>query len=270
MTPTAASLPVAQGRLAFPPIASTSDYRIGYNILARRAGLRLTWIPKNMCSTLKLSFAVAEGIITAEDAPNFQNDLGQIHNWTWPLEARQALELAAQTSVAVVREPAGRLRSTMLEKAVYQTQEEFDRIVLPILNNVAGFKGGSLPDMTFGDLLDGLEWFPDRALDHHFVSQAAFLGGAYDRLLRFEDRAATASFFESHGIALYTIDAHATSRFSGELRTVSMQDPILAVREAFAAEPGVGRVFDGEIEAGIARTVAARYAADLELWSFAG
>jgi hypothetical protein len=249
----------------FAPICGPEDSRLPHNLMSRTAGLRVTWIPKNMCSTLKLSVAVVEGVIPRAQISAFRAHPAWIHEWIYPLEPRHFQACEAPTSVAVLREPAGRLKSAIVEKALFEEQSEFDRIVLPLLRWYAAYVKKDVADMSVADLLGGLAWFPDRVLDYHWRSQISFLSGAYDALLPMSDRSAVEGYFAERGIALHSVEHHATSNIEGEPLDIGPQDPIAALRQAFGGRMRPAR-FSPELEALVEQTVTQRFTDDLALW----
>jgi hypothetical protein len=249
----------------YPAISSRIDDRLRYNLLSRKRGLRLTWIPKNMCSTLKLSFAVAEGVVAREIVDDFRAHPWWIHNWMSPLEPRNPLDLGHPHSVAVIREPRSRLKSALVEKALYAEDADFNRIVAPLLESYAHYVPRAAEDLTVADLLKALRWYPDHALDPHWQAQSGFLSGRYETLLPMNDPERVSAYFAGHGIDLITVDHHAVSRAIGEPFTLSSQDTVYAARKAMGGQMRPVE-FSTELEQRIAELVSDRFASDVALW----
>lgn len=159
-----------------------------------------------------------------------------------------------------------RLRSALIEKAIYQVDEEFDRVVGGLCGAFQHFNKKPAEEFSFMDLIEAIRWFPDRIIDVHFRSQVSFLSGKYDRVIQFEDRSAVSEFFEASGMKLHTLDAHRVSGRAGVAKFVAPDEPIRAVRAQFAANPDVPHAFSLEIESALEGLVADRYAHDLALW----
>lgn len=246
----------------FPPIAAPGDGRLHSNLILRDKGVRLTWIPKNMCTTLKLSFGLAGGAIPADQEAAFAANPSWIHNWMFPLEPHHHRDFDWPVSVAVLRNPESRLRSAIIDKGLYQG-DDFKRVFFPRLEHFAHYNKRPVEQHTMADLLAAVEFFPDRMWDIHVRSQVGFLNGRYTHLLRLEDD--PASFFERIGVRLATVDSHSTRNVAGEPKIVEPGDRVLQLREKLAAARRPIR-FSDDLNAILGETVRRRFADDLKLW----
>lgn len=253
--------------LTFPPIVHFMDPRLGFNMMANGDALRCTWIAKNMCTSLKFAFAERRGLLDRTVLPQFLENPHWIHNWTWSLEPKGPLQLAQpqRNAFFVLRDPAARLASALIEKLVYQ-DEDYVRIVVPALEYFAGYAGKRAEDLTFGDFLQYVEWSPDRALDQHFMSQTSMLSGQYTHCFQFEKPHLIAEFLLGHAISLRKICPHSRPAQPGD-HPVGLDQRIADVRRAHRGAPAAWFTPDPQMRARIDELVQSRFADDLALWS---
>lgn len=247
----------------FPAIVDRYDSRLQSNLILRDRGIRLTWIPKNMCSTLKLSFGLASGVIAAELERGFVDHPEWIHASMVPLEPHHHRDFDWPVSAAVIREPAGRLMSTIVEKGVYEAPGDFERVFAERLRNYSHYIHRPLEEQTFADVLGAIRYFPDRFWDMHMQAQVGFLSGRYTHLLRLEDN--PAHFFERHGVRIVTVDHHSIRKVPGEARIVDAGERLVDLRHEMAGQRRPIR-FSPELAEMLQATTRDRFAADLELW----
>jgi len=255
--------------LSFPPIVHFMDPRLGFNMMAKGGALRCTWIAKNMCTSLKFAFAEQRGFLDDAMLPQFLENPHWIHNWTWPLEPKGPLQLVQpqQHAFFVLRDPAARLASALVEKLIYQ-DEDYLRIVVPALEYFAGYAGKPAEDLTFGDFLRYIEWSPDRALDQHFIAQTSMLSGQYTHCFQFEQPHLIAQFLGRQGLSLRKISPHSRAPQPGDDQ-VGPDQRIADVRRAHRATPAAWFTPDAQLRARIDELVQSRFADDLALWSLA-
>lgn len=255
--------------LSFPPIVHFMDPRLGFNMMARDGALRCTWIAKNMCTSLKFAFAEHRGLLDRDVLPQFLENPHWIHDWTWPMEPKGPLQLAQPQRHAffVLRDPAARLESALLEKLVYQ-DEDYLRIVVPALEYFAGYAGKRCEDLTFDDFLRYVEWSPDRALDQHFMSQTSALSGQYTHCFQFEKPHLIAEFLVAQGLGLRKICPHSRPPQPGD-HLLGPDQRIADVRRAHRGTPAIWFAPHPQLRARIAELVRSRFADDLALWSLA-
>lgn len=251
----------------FRDIYHFSDWRIQYNLLLRSHKLRVTWIPKNMCSSIKLSIAAATGLIKPDMVSGFINNPHWIHNWTWPLEPKNAYDLTINglISIAVIRNPVSRLQSAIIEKTFFEN-DQFYTIIQPIINHYTHYIKIDPDDFTFRHLIEYLSMAPDRMLDQHFISQVSFLSGNYDYLLPFERPETINQLFASFGIQLYCIGRHSINKDSHEYLDVCLDNTINGARLRYLQNPGLGIKPDMALQDEIRQLALSRYTDDFHLW----
>ncbi len=149
------------------------------------AGAIYSFIPKNGCSTLRYSIAVANGCILGPD------DIDWIHanNWTFSADLRTLL--TARYAFAVLRCPYRRLASVFLDKVVGE-EPQVRRLLPRQKPSLARRTRGKLRKLSGQPPLPPLRAFdPDRytfrsfvaslrlpggvMTDHHWAPQSAFL-----------------------------------------------------------------------------------------------
>ena len=255
--------------LSFPPIVHFMDPRLGFNMLSRDGELRCTWIAKNMCTSLKFAFAEQRGFLDGDALAQFLENSHWIHNWTWPLEPKGPLQLVRpqRTAFFVLRDPAARLASALVEKLIYQ-DEDYQRIVVPVLEYFAGYAGKAPEELTFRDFLQYIEWSPDRTLDQHFIAQTTMLSGQYTHCFQFEKPHLIAEFLGTHGVTLRKISPHSRAPQPGD-DLLGLDQRISDVRRAHRGTPAAWFTPDPQLRARIEELVQSRFADDLALWSLA-
>jgi hypothetical protein len=256
-------------QLTFPPIVHFMDPRLGFNMMANGGVLRCTWIAKNMCTSLKFAFVEHRGLLNADALPQFLENPHWIHGWAWPLEPKGPSQLREpqQAAFFVLRDPASRLASALVEKLIYQ-DDDYQRIVVPVLQYFAGYAGKPPEELTFRDFLQYVEWSPDRALDQHFMSQTSILSGQYTHCFQFEKPHLIAQYLGGYGLSLRKISPHSrASQPTDDL--VGLDQRIADVRRAHRGTPPAWFTPDAPMRARIDELVQSRFADDLALWSLA-
>ena len=152
--------------------AGRSDCRLSDNIdhvFAKSHALNVykknaiySYIPKNACSTLRLSLAVENGIITDVDSQH-----GWIHqnNATFCADLRDLVN--AEYSFIILRCPYKRIASTFLDKFVGVTN-------LSVRFVESQYTDFNILDMNFVRFLKNVKRQADRSRDHHWRTQKAF------------------------------------------------------------------------------------------------
>lgn len=257
----------------FPSLHDVEDSRFKQNLVAQRAALRVTYIPKNMCSTLKLSILLSEGRIGPHQLKWFQDNHALLHLWADQLVARNPLELQGLESVAVIRHPASRLTSGLVDKLFYAEDEGFGWIVKPLLARFVPMAAREVDEMEVQHFLDALCFFSDGLADSHFRSQVALLSGRYDHLLAMENTEAVSAFFADRDIPLHTADRHAINRgrLGDEPIHVGLETQIQRVRAAtWAVKARTDKfpviILEPELRAQIEDVASRRFSLDQRLW----
>ena len=124
-----------------------------------------TWIPKNGCSNLRFSIALANGFIDSK------NDIGWIHNLHAPLIPTNKEILAADFSFVVLRNPFKRLLSFFLDKLCHTSLDPKDTSYQTAQQTF------QIDDNTsFMDFVDLIYSIPDLiSLDQHTKTQCDYL-----------------------------------------------------------------------------------------------
>ena len=253
----------------FPPVTTLGDSRLPFNLVSQTKPLRCTWIPKNMCTSIKFSFAAHERVLEGAHLRDVLSRPSEIHNWTWLMEPRTLGDLndPKRLSFAIIRNPQKRTLSAIVEKLLLDPQE-YDRIGLTMMRNWAPVCGRPPSKQTFNDIFDYIHRCPDRILDPHFSSQHTFLSGTYQRLLKFENSPGTLHFFQQVGLPDYRVDHHSTAPGHNAF-DFDASDTISEVRAAYLKSPE-RRPRPSERVAVIAAQLSAdRFAMDWELWRVA-
>ena len=152
--------------------AGKFDYKLSENAehaFAERHALNVyksnsiySFIPKNACSTLRLSLAVANGVVTDVES---QNNWIHSNNSTFSSNLRDLV--SADYSFIVLRCPYRRIASTFLDKFVSLTNLS----VRFVESQYADF---NILDMNFVRFLKNVKRQSDRIRDHHWRTQSAF------------------------------------------------------------------------------------------------
>jgi hypothetical protein len=170
-----------------------------------RSNAIYSFIPKNACSTMRLSLAIANGCIP--DAA----DINWIHNNNETFTADLAALARADYTFVILRDPFARLASCFLDKFVAKDQPAWhlhdliDRTLHP-------------DNITFADWIDALAVKSTRNADIHWRPQSDFLVcDRYDDYFAVEDFASAAATIKQNA-ALDIIDArpftkHGLDRF---------------------------------------------------------
>lgn len=121
-----------------------------------------SFIPKNACSTLRLSLAIANGCITSTQ------DFNWIHQNNQTFKADLASLLTANYTFTILRCPYARLASTYLDKIVNRDREAWH--LLDLLKREI-----SIQDLTFEKFIKALIQPSVRKGDIHWRPQIDFL-----------------------------------------------------------------------------------------------
>ena len=121
-----------------------------------------SYIPKNACSTLRLSLAVANGVVT--DVPSQHNWIHQ-NNSSFVANLRELV--SADYSFIVLRCPYRRIASTFLDKFVSLSN-------LSVRFIESQYVDFNILNMNFLRFLKNIKRQTDRNRDHHWKTQSAF------------------------------------------------------------------------------------------------
>ena len=183
-----------------------NDFNPYYTLVNSRQDLLVHWIPKNMCSSIKLSFLRSNNIITKEDLENFYVNNKWIHDWAWTCTFKgSSIKKSNGTRMAIIRDPYERSISALMDKFINNHQEGsvFDNY----LKYIAPYVRVDIDQMTIRNYYDALCLTPDFMLDEHLKSQIYFIpeGKVSCINLSFAFK-----FLEKFSIELLTADAHKT------------------------------------------------------------
>lgn len=215
-----------------------------------------SFIPKNGCSTLRLSLAIANGCVAS------LGDWPWIHPNNATFRATFRDLVTAKFTFVVLRCPFRRLASVFLDKILSHTPEYWQlyRMERDTLDHEAlSFRG-------FVDLLDR----PDRlSANIHWRPQSDFLVyDTYDAYLTLENFGEAIARIERDGFAVHDARAltrHGTDQYRTETAGAFADTPIAALREMRRE----GRLPDHAAlyDTGLAATVARLYADDIRLYA---
>lgn len=169
------------------------------------SGAIYTFIPKNACSTMRYSLAVANGFIDKSTDPNWiHNNINSNSNLFHP--SQKDIATSPYTFV-ILRCPYKRLASAFLDKAV-DLKISFLRQckeINPLINSKQEMLEFA-SDMTFSKFIASLTHLPHERLDEHFRNQIDFLFFEdYSAWFNLEDFSATKVKLEKD-IGLITYD----------------------------------------------------------------
>lgn len=219
-----------------------------------RANAVYSFIPKNGCTTMRLSIALANGCIASPD------DIQWIHRNTATFIASLAELATADYTFAILRCPFARLASCYLDKIVGRYP--------PFWTLVEGTGGWIAPEaFTFRRFVEALDEPGVRALDQHWRPQCDLLVYEdYDDLFDLADFPAAARRLKER-IGLDVVDARQLSGHGTDgLRRVSTMGPDtppldILVARANGEVPDPTALFDPAI----VETVRRLYAEDIAL-----
>jgi hypothetical protein len=149
------------------------QFAAGYATTIYQASAIYTFIPKNACSTLRFSVALANGCIATDD------DLQWIHNNNLTFRPTLAELATAKYAFVFLRDPFRRIASCFLDKFVERQNPAWR------FNASTGYKM-DLDSLTFRQFIRELPAF--LRLDEHWRPQADFLiYERYDDAFSLED-----------------------------------------------------------------------------------
>ena len=141
---------------------SQFDFSRKHALCLFRSNAIYTFIPKNACSTLRLSLAVENGVIKTPD------DFGWIHSNNGTFSAELADLIRADYTFVVLRCPYKRLASTYLDKIVGRTGTAW-QLKAALRHSI------NLDEFTFSDFVQALKSEKTRKSDIHWREQVDFL-----------------------------------------------------------------------------------------------
>lgn len=240
------------------PLAKNAEYRFASKqaLVHYRSGAVFTFIPKNACTSLRVSLALANGAIASTEDWTWVHDNNDTFSATLPDLAR------APVTAVILRCPFQRLASAFLDKIVDRSRE------LWVLHRKS--RDVIDPDsFTFRAFVDWIGKPGFFRADIHWRPQSDFLVyDRYDHVFGMHQIDTFAGVFE-HTTGQPFIDARS---FSGH--TTSAYDPLdgsnhadtplvdLLSAKARGHMPRAHSLFDSDIAARVARL----YAADLTLY----
>lgn len=141
-----------------------------------------TWIPKNACSNLRYSIALANGVISTK------YDVAWIHNIHNSLYASNKELLTAKYSFVVLRNPFKRLLSFFLDKICHKNSESENDTSYRDAQHLFNVSG----ETTFEDIVTSIWSDPELlSLEQHIRPQSDFLifqkYDSYYQLEKFSD-----------------------------------------------------------------------------------
>jgi hypothetical protein len=243
-----------------------------------RANAIYTFIPKNGCSTLRLSLALANGTIGSPE------EAGWIHRNNGTFRATLRDLVTADYTFTVLRCPYRRLASAFLDKVVKRNvPRSMDRLLRNRPGRAGRFRrwlararrpdrraAPEYGDLTFRSFVRLLEAPGGLMLDPHWAPQSAFLVyEAYDDVFRLEEfEAAWARLRER--IGLEVVDARSLIRHGTDQLTLMTEGrfadtPVreLDAMRAAGRVPAPATLYDDDLTAAVTRL----YRADVALYA---
>lgn len=162
-------------------LENNQDHKFAQNntLLHHKSNSICTWIPKNACSNLRYSIALANGIISSIE------DIEWIHNNTGSVCATNEEILKASYCFVILRNPFKRLLSFFLDKICHKSSNS---------QSDKSYKGAhelfkTTDETTFEDFVSSIWRNPDLIeMDIHLKPQTDFLVyKKYDDYYQFED-----------------------------------------------------------------------------------
>lgn len=150
------------------------DFSKRYSLHVFSSNAIYTFIPKNACSTLRFSLAVANGYLDPESDPNWIHH--NIHGMSPLFKLDQYTLSTAAYSFVVLRCPFRRLASAFLDKAIDMKVpiQRLCRTIDPTINSKETM-ASSINQMTFSQFVENICSLPREKLDEHFRPQVDFL-----------------------------------------------------------------------------------------------
>lgn len=245
-------------RQSLKPLGQNAEHRFAADnaLIHYPSGAIYTFIPKNACSTLRVSLALAHGCI-ADPA----REWSWIHGNNATFRATLPELVRAPFTFVILRCPYARLASAFLDKIVSRNIEfwTLHRAERDAFDPRA---------LTFRQFVQLLAKPGNLRLDLHWRPQADFLVYEdYDRWFAFEDMPAAAAGIEAR-TGLQLVDARPFTRHgtAGVADIDGAADLTVADLDAMKAEgrlPPQARFYDDALRAQVARL----YRADLDLYA---
>jgi hypothetical protein len=252
---------------SFTSAAERSARRYTLCIPAKRA--IFTYIPKNACSTLRYSIAIANGRPDSVETANY------MHNGMAEMIATPQQLANCTYAFTVLRCPYRRIASAFLDKAV--SDESRARSLLPRERRLfcrrsssanqtsAAIAQAKIRDLSFADFLDLLQKRKSSWLDPHFRTQTEFLlKRGYDDYFALEQLTeAEGQLREKIGLRLIDKGGHGVSRRKkSDINAASLSIGELLELRASGYAPTYDSLFTPTTQ----RAVETFYANDLALY----
>lgn len=164
-------------------------------------GIRYTYIPKNGCSSFKLTLGRAEGWLAPGDDPH---SISIRHR----LEGK-VLTRNAKIRFVVLRDPLSRLASAFLDRFSKEQDEATSRLVAQGLLR----PGERLADVTFERFAGFISRQRHEEMDPHWRRQADFVRGEYTHYVDFGTLGRGLELLREHGLEIHQHRPHATSAY---------------------------------------------------------
>ncbi|WP_249424050.1 sulfotransferase family 2 domain-containing protein [Nocardioides coralli] len=182
-------------------IAGSPVFPRRYELAFPTSGLRYTYIPKNGCSTLKLSLGRHEGWLAAGSDPHA---ISARHRLLGLVRCRRP-----EVRFVVLRDPLQRLASAFLDR--FSKPADHSTQSLKKLGLLS--RGQTLGDVTFEQFVEFLLDLPRGRMDPHWRPQVDFMYGPYTHYFSFENFDHCLSMLRQRGVSIHQHRPHATSRY---------------------------------------------------------
>jgi len=216
-------------------------FALRHALVCYETGAIYSFIPKNACSTLRYSIAIANGCIRGPD------DFGWIHHNNTTFSASLADVARAKYSFVVLRCPLQRLSSVFLDKFVSNWAPVVERVK-------TAFPRTKIVDLTFRGFIEMLSKDDFIRADSHWRPQSDFL--VYENYTNWFDlanfAAAVPVIQKRAGVTVHDargLAQHGTDRFTLRSDACFADMPIRELKVMFAQGecPSHAAMFDPEL-----------------------
>ncbi len=200
------------------PLLPAAFFSWRYELVFPRIGIRYTYIPKNACSSLKLTLGVSEGWLRPSDDPHSIAVYDRVRGKVFGRKI-------VYPRILVLRDPGHRAASAFLDRF----SKEFDSAASQFARRRGAFPRQSIESITFRDFVALLVRLARPRMDPHWRPQADFLSGEYSHVYMLSGIDALYEMLEGQGVPRLDYRPHATSRylplgdFAGDIPVVELR-----------------------------------------------
>ena len=199
-------------------------------------GVSYTYIPKNGCSSFKLSLGVAEGWLDDGDDPH---SIGLAHRLQGKIRTRRPA-----VRFVVLRDPASRVASAYLDRF----SKESDHTTAALVRQRLVPNQRYLDSLSFDEFVALVAHQEPKAMDPHWRPQTDFLRGRYTHMIDFRNIEKGFDLLRARHIPIRTYRPHTTSEYrpldapagqipAVELRRLRSEKGIVPTAQELISEP---------------------------------